>query len=35
LENTDHIRQQLVAVHNQLEGLHDLRRAQRQGTMVV
>jgi hypothetical protein len=35
LENTDHIRQQLVAVHNQLEGLHDLRRAQRQGLMAV
>jgi hypothetical protein len=26
LENTEHIRQQLVAVHNQLEGLHELRR---------
>jgi hypothetical protein len=32
LENTDHIRVQLVAVYNQLEGLHDLRRAQRQGS---
>jgi len=32
LENTDHIRQQLLAVYNQLEGLHDLRRAQRQPT---
>jgi hypothetical protein len=30
LENTDHIRQQLLAVYNQLEGLHDLRRAMRQ-----
>jgi hypothetical protein len=29
LENTGHIRQQLVAVHNQLEGLHELRRNQR------
>ncbi len=29
LENTDHIRRQLVAVYNQLEGLHDLRRTQR------
>jgi len=29
LENTDHIRRQLVAVYNQLEGLHDLRRIQR------
>ncbi|MCT0198721.1 hypothetical protein KQ313_03345 [Synechococcus sp. CS-1325] len=32
LENTDHIRMQLLAVYNQLEGLHDLRRAQRQST---
>ena len=23
----DHIRQQLLAVHNQLEGMHDLKRA--------
>jgi len=29
LENTDHIRRQLVAVYNQLEGLHDLRRIHR------
>ena len=29
LENTDHIRRQLVAVYNQLEGLHDLRRSHR------
>ncbi|MEN9388630.1 MAG: hypothetical protein RLZZ255_1606 [Cyanobacteriota bacterium] len=29
LENTEHIRQQLVAVHNQLEGLHALRRQKR------
>lgn len=29
LENTGHIRQQLVAVHNQLEGLHELRRNHR------
>lgn len=35
LENTDHIRQQLLAVYNQLEGLHDLRRAQRQPTAVT
>lgn len=27
LENTDHIRMQLLAVYNQLEGLHDLRRS--------
>lgn len=32
LENTDHIRRQLLAVYNQLEGLHDLRRAKRQPT---
>jgi hypothetical protein len=30
LENTDHIRRQLVAIYNQLEGLHDLRRAKAQ-----
>jgi uncharacterized membrane protein len=29
LEHTEHIRQQLVAVHNQLEGLHELRRQKR------
>ncbi|QEY31857.1 hypothetical protein EVJ50_05970 [Synechococcus sp. RSCCF101] len=29
LEGTDHIRRQLVSVYNQLEGLHDLKRAQR------
>jgi hypothetical protein len=34
LENTEHIRQQLVAVHNQLEGLHDLRRAQRSSPLA-
>ena len=27
LPHTDHIRQQLLAVHNQLEGMHDLKRA--------
>ncbi len=32
LENTEHIRQQLVAVHNQLEGLHELRRQKRSTT---
>ena len=26
LKNTAHIKQKLVAVHNQLEGLHDLKR---------
>jgi hypothetical protein len=30
LENTDHIRLQLLAIYNQLEGLHDLRRAKAQ-----
>lgn len=29
LANTEDIRQQLVAVHNELEQLHDLRREQR------
>jgi hypothetical protein len=33
LENTEHIRQQLVAVHNQLEGLHELRRQKRNATL--
>jgi hypothetical protein len=33
LENTEHIRQQLVAVHNQLEGLHELRRQKRTTTL--
>jgi len=28
IENTSHIRDQLVAVHNQLEGLHELHRRQ-------
>ena len=27
LPHTDHIRQQLLSVHNQLEGMHDLKRA--------
>ena len=29
LENTETIRQQLVAVHNELEALHDRKREQR------
>jgi len=29
LDGTEHIRRQLVSVYNQLEGLHDLKRAQR------
>jgi hypothetical protein len=31
IENTSHIRDQLVSVHNQLEGLHELHRRQPQG----
>ena len=27
LPHTDHIRRQLLSVHNQLEGMHDLKRA--------
>jgi hypothetical protein len=30
IENTEHIREQLLSVHNQLEGLHGLYR--RNGT---
>ncbi|MBC1261421.1 hypothetical protein FQK07_09090 [Synechococcus sp. BSF8S] len=33
LENTDHIRMQLLAVYNQLEGLHDLRRTKPVGAI--
>jgi hypothetical protein len=28
IENTSHIRDQLISVHNQLEGLHELHRRQ-------
>jgi hypothetical protein len=28
IENTSHIQDQLIAVHNQLEGLHELHRRQ-------
>ncbi|MFM7362663.1 MAG: hypothetical protein ACKO6F_06355 [Cyanobium sp.] len=28
IENSEHIRNQLVSVHNQLEGLHELHRRQ-------
>jgi hypothetical protein len=28
IENTSHIRDQLVSVHNQLEGMHELHRRQ-------
>jgi hypothetical protein len=31
IENSEHIRDQLVAVHNQLEGLHELHRRQPDG----
>ena len=27
LPHTDHIRRQLIAVHNQLEGMHELKRS--------
>ena len=27
LPHTDHIRRQVLAVHNQLEGMHDLKRS--------
>lgn len=32
IDNTSHIRDQLIAVHNQLEGLHELHRRQPLGT---
>jgi hypothetical protein len=32
IENSEHIRDQLVSVHNQLEGLHELHRRQPDGT---
>ena len=35
LENTEHIRQQLVAVHNQLEGLHELGRQKRGASLTA
>ena len=35
LENTEHIRQLLVAVHNQLEGLHELRRQKRGASLTA
>ncbi|WP_216903477.1 hypothetical protein [Synechococcus sp. CCY 9618] len=31
IENSRHIRDQLVAVHNQLEGLHELHRSHPEG----
>ena len=35
LDHTEHIRQQLVAVHNRLEGLHELRRQQRGAALTT
>ena len=35
LEHTEHIRQQLVAVHNQLEGLHELQRQRRSASALA
>jgi hypothetical protein len=35
LEHTEHIRQQLVAVYNQLEGLHELQRQRRSATSLT
>jgi len=35
LDHTEHIRQQLVAVHNQLEGLHELRRQKRSTSLTT
>ena len=31
LPHTDHIRRQLIAVHNQLEGMHELKRSRGSG----
>ena len=33
IDNSRHIRDQLVSVHNQLEGLHELHRRQPEGTV--
>lgn len=35
IDNSRHIRDQLVSVHNQLEGLHELHRRQPQDTAVA
>ena len=35
IDNSRHILDQLVAVHNQLEGLHELHRRQGQDSEVV
>ncbi|MCX5956828.1 MAG: hypothetical protein NTW51_10600 [Cyanobacteria bacterium] len=34
IDNSRHIRDQLVAVYNQLEGLHELQRRQGQDSVV-
>lgn len=34
IDNSRHIRDQLVSVYNQLEGLHELHRRQGQGSVV-
>ncbi|MBM5807975.1 MAG: hypothetical protein FJ056_09885 [Cyanobacteria bacterium M_surface_10_m2_179] len=35
LEHTEHIRQQLVGVYNQLEGLHELKRQRRSSALTA
>ena len=35
IENSRHILDQLVSVHNQLEGLHELHRRQPEGSLPV
>ncbi|MCX5948007.1 MAG: hypothetical protein NTY67_07435 [Cyanobacteria bacterium] len=35
IDNSRHIREQLMDVHNQLEGLHELHRRQPEGTVVA
>ena len=35
IDNSRHIRDQLVSVHNQLEGLHELHRRQPEATVVA
>ena len=35
INNSRHIRDQLVSVHNQLEGLHELHRRQPEGSVAA
>jgi len=35
IDNSRHIRDQLVSVHHQLEGLHELHRRQPQGSVAA